>query len=89
MAFTSFYNDLDQLDQVDWDVMRARYWHDTLEDNDRLRRRNAEFLVHQHAPWTLVQEIGVMYRETAVTLRHVLEGQTHRPNVVIHKEWYY
>jgi len=24
MAFTSFYNDLRQLDQVDWDIMRAR-----------------------------------------------------------------
>ena len=89
MAFTDFYNDLGQLDQVDWDVMRARYWRDTLEDNDRLRRRNAEFLVHQHVPWALVQEIGVMDREIAVTLQHMLKDQAHPSSVTIHKEWYY
>ena len=89
MAFTDFYNDLGQLDQVDWDVMRARSWRDTLEDNDRLRRRNAEFLVHQHVPWALVQEIGVMDREIAVTLQHMLKDQAHPSSVTIHKEWYY
>jgi len=60
-----------------------------LEDNDRLRRRNAEFLVHQHVPWALVQEIGVMYMEIAVTIRHMLKDLAYQPSVTIHKEWYY
>ncbi len=89
MAFTNFYADLRELDKVDWEIMRARYWNDTLEDNDRVRRRNAEFLVHQFVPWQLIQEIGVMYKAVGDTVEQLLEGQTHQPTVKIHKEWYY
>ncbi len=89
MAFTNFYADLRELDKVDWEIMRARYWRDTLEDNDRVRRRNAEFLVHQFVPWQLIQEIGVMYKAVGDTVEQLLEGQTHQPTVKVHKEWYY
>lgn len=29
VAFTDFYDDLRDLDKVDWQVMRSRYWLDT------------------------------------------------------------
>jgi ssDNA thymidine ADP-ribosyltransferase, DarT len=47
-------------DAIDWDVMKSRYWNDTNEDNDRKRRRQAEFLVRHFSPWQLITEIGVM-----------------------------
>ena len=32
MAFTTFHDDLTQLDEVDWELMKSRYWFDTDED---------------------------------------------------------
>ncbi len=46
MELTNFYDDLTKLDCVDWQIMNTQYWRDTIEDNDRKRRRQAEFLVY-------------------------------------------
>ncbi len=43
-AFTSWYDDLVDLDKVDWGMVYQRYWHDTVDDMDRQRRKQAEFL---------------------------------------------
>src|SRR5262249_5521413 len=50
IAFSQFFNNLKDLDKIDWPLMNSHYWHDTIEDNDRKRRRQAEFLVHRFFP---------------------------------------
>lgn len=57
--FTVFYKDLDQLDQIDWDVVKAQYWHNIENDYDRQRRKQAEFLVKNHVPPSCIDEIVV------------------------------
>ena len=89
MAFTDFYNDLRDLDKIDWEVIKAKYWRDTLDDNDRVRRRNAEFLVHQFVPWELIQAIGVMYKAVAVKVERMLRDSSRQVVTKLHKEWYY
>lgn len=59
IALTAFYNDLASLSEVDFPLMKARYWADTDDDPDRKRRRQAEFLVHRRLPLTLIRGIGV------------------------------
>ena len=49
-AFTQWHDDLAQMDQLDWPLILNREWADTLEDNDRKRRRQAKFLIHQSLP---------------------------------------
>ena len=39
------FDDFARLDEVDWGIMRDKYWRDTDDDGDRKRRRQAEFLV--------------------------------------------
>ncbi len=52
LAFTNFSNSLNDLNTfIDWDLMEARMWADTPQEPDRMERRMAEFLVHQHVPW--------------------------------------
>ena len=89
MELTNFYDDLTQLDRVDWQIMNAPYWRDTVEDNDRKRRRQAEFLVHDFFPWHWVQEIGVKN----VTLKSQVEARLSenvpQPLVKVMSCWYY
>jgi hypothetical protein len=89
MAFTGFYDNLAQLDQVDWDVMESHYWNDTNADPDRKRRRQAEFLVKDRCPWELISEIGVQNRNIKKRVQEILENAAHHPVISIHTEWYY
>jgi len=57
-AFTEWFDTLERLDRVDWNMVHERYWADTVEDMDRQRRKQAEFLVHRRCDWSLVDEIG-------------------------------
>ena len=89
MEFTTFFDDLNYLDNIDWDVMRLRYWRDTNEDNDRKRRRQAEFLVRNIFPWELITEIGVMNSTIKANTENILQNFTHKPSVIVQKSWYY
>ncbi|GAB3662184.1 toxin-antitoxin system toxin DarT [Actinocorallia lasiicapitis] len=89
MKFSSVFTDLRDLDKIDWLIMGERFWHDTQEDNDRKRRRQAEFLVHRRLPWSLIGEIGVIDHLIAGQARELLGDAAHRPPVIVRPEWYY
>jgi hypothetical protein len=89
LAYSTFYEDLSDLDRVDWPVMKSKWWNDTNEDMDRKRRRQAEFLVHDFLPWELVTRIGVIDNGLAEQVNEILEGAMHRPAVVVERSWYY
>jgi hypothetical protein len=42
---TQFFNDLADLDKIDWQTVYAKKWHNTVQDLDCMRRKQAEFLV--------------------------------------------
>lgn len=89
MALSNFYKDLNDLDKVDWDVMKAKYWKDTTDDPSRKRRRQAEFLVYQSVPWTCIQGIGVMTSEIKDEIDKIFENISHKSNVKEIPKWYY
>jgi hypothetical protein len=74
-TFTNWYEDLAQLDQVDWNLVGARYWADQPDDNDRQRRKQAEFLVWQSLDWSLIQGIGVLNAASESANVEALLGQ--------------
>jgi ssDNA thymidine ADP-ribosyltransferase, DarT len=89
--FTSWYDDLAQLDQVDWDLVAARYWSDKPDDNDRQRRKQAEFLVWRALDWSLIENIGVLNQQVKLNVEVVLGQYPHRPQprVEVRSGWYY
>jgi hypothetical protein len=91
MAVTDFFDDLDELVEVDWQVMRLQYWNDTPTDPDRKRRRNAEFLVHGSFPWTLVADVVVMTNAIKTKIEAFFDelAVAHRPDVNVCRGWYY
>ena len=89
MAWTEFYDDLVNLDKVDWPLMEAKYWRDTLDDMDRKRRRQAEFLVHGSMPWELIAEIIVMKKSVEGKVREILIREGDTTPVQTRRSWYY
>ncbi len=84
-----FYNDLKDLNQVDGKVIESWSWHDTMTDNDRMRRKQAEFLVKGFFPFSLIQEIGVYSAAIRERVLPLLENVEHKPIVNIQRKWYY
>ena len=90
-VIAEFYTDSANLGEIDWDLMRAQQWYDTLEYPDRKERKQAEFLVHEFVPWDLVEGIAVMIdgmkqRVEDLLLRYPASAR--RP-VVVRRRWYY
>jgi hypothetical protein len=88
-ARTRFIFALDELQHLDWDVMTARDWRDTPEDDDRKRRRQAEFLVRESLPWELVDRIGVHSKGIASQVDATLIGISHQPRIEVRADWYF
>lgn len=89
MAWTEFYDELADLDKVDWSLMKATYWSDTLEDGDRTRRRQAEFLAHESMPWELIAEIVVMKKSVEGKVQQILMREGDTTPVQTRRSWYY
>ena len=87
MDYTDFFDDFVDLGEIDWPLMRSRYWFDSDEYPDRCRRRQAEFLVHNFFPWTLFSEIGVFNAATAQEVNQILAGA--KIPVSVKGAWYY
>jgi len=90
-TFTSWYDDLAKLAAVDWSIVGERYWRDTAEDNDRQRRKQAEFLVHESLDWSTLRGIGVLGDATKARVEAVLRQFPFRKQlpVVLKPGWYY
>lgn len=86
---SDMFDSEEHFDKVDWDVMKETYWNDTDADGDRMRRRMAEFLVHDGLPWELVGAIGVFNVEMKAATEAALQEFNHRPPVAVRREWYY
>lgn len=89
MAVTRFYEDLSDLNQIDWDLMRSKRWNDTKTDGNRKWRRQAEFLVHNSFPVSLFEEIGVFSRSISDDVNQILELEGREIQVKIQRDWYY
>ncbi len=63
-AITCFYNQQSDLDKIDWNIVFERFWKNTEEDYDKMRRKQAEFLVQHHVPASCIAGI-IVYNEQA------------------------
>jgi hypothetical protein len=88
-AFTQWFDDLGALNQVDWDMVYADYWADTVADMDRQRRKQAEFLVYRFCPWEVIARIGVINGGIKVQVESILAKYGIQTPVDICRQWYY
>jgi hypothetical protein len=88
---TEFYDNLDDLNKIDWHRIEHWSWRNTETDPDRKRRKQAEFLVHRSVPWNWLDIIAVVSQAMARRVRQVLDETKveHRPRVAVEPRWYY
>jgi hypothetical protein len=86
---TRYFDSVDHLaTAVDWAIMNAVRWNDTADDPDRMRRRMAEFLVHDHLPLTALVGVATKDQQTRSEVQAIL-GPGFQPPVSVMSDWYY
>lgn len=86
---SDFYNELSDLKKLDWDVINDWSWKNSVEDNDRKRRKQAEFLIETFVPLQVFSVIGVKSRTMQERVQQLLSGQMNPLPVSIEPKWYY
>lgn len=92
MEISSFYHEFKDLKEIDWNIMRSTNWQNTIEDPDRKRRRQAEFLVKDFFPLHFIQKICVYDKNRKKFVASILEkniGNSLIKNVFVQKNWYF
>ena len=74
---------------IDWDLMRERYWHNTPEDGDRMRRRAAEFLVHRHVPASAIHSLATRNTRMLERVQRLLVEHSVELPATVEADWYY
>lgn len=83
--YTEFRVSLQDLNEVNWTAVAARDWRAP----DIREGKQAEFLVHDSFPFSLVSRIGVGSRQVEAQVQRILLTQAHRPPVIVEPRWYY
>lgn len=89
VGISEFYDDLGDLNRIDWNIMVARYWGETDEDRDTPRRRQAEFLIYRVCPWDIIKAVVVIDEEMQRRAIDIVSTSSHQPPVLIRPAWYY
>lgn len=83
--YAEFFNTLDRLDRIDWNAVRATDFRDPLIKEGK----QAEFLLHERFPWTLVEHVGVINAAVKAQVTNNLANAAHLPPVTVKTNWYY
>jgi hypothetical protein len=83
--FASFYNDIKDIIEVNWDAVKATNFKDFLVKEGK----QAEFLIHDICAWQLIEKIGVLNQKMLDKVNSLLENSKYKPVVAIEKSWYY
>ena len=81
--------DMAQLSEIDWDAVQNNGWGYRGVSQSVREGKQAEFLVENSFPWSLVSRIGVHSRPIYNQVREALRDVAHQPPVEIKNDWYY
>jgi hypothetical protein len=83
--YTEFRAQLDELNELDWSAIAAADFRAA----EVKERKQAEFLVHKHFSFDLIERIGVRSAAVGRQVADALVGATHRPPIEVRSEWYF
>ncbi len=83
--YAEFFKSVRDARRIDWKAVLATDWRDPVVKEGK----QAEWLVHESFPWSLVEKIGVLHSSVAQQVRSILKGADHQPTVAVERGWYY
>ena len=84
-CYTQFYANLGNLNSVDWNAVTS----DDFRSAEVKEGKQAEFLVYESFPWTLINRIGVRTSGMRTQVDQVIVSAQHKPVVSIRSDWYF
>ena len=83
--YADFFDDMNDLGRINWPAVGAKdFRHPDVKDG-----KQAEFLLFDSFPWSLVSRIGVFSDTYAAQVRRDMAAQSHQPPVEVMRNWYY
>jgi hypothetical protein len=74
---------------IDWPLMEQKWWNDIPEDPNRASRRQAEYLVHEFFPVSLLSSVVTKNERRAEEAREILREYGTSIPVMVYPSWYY
>jgi hypothetical protein len=82
---TNFYNQSSKLNQIDWDAVASTDFRDAKIKEGK----QAEFLMFDVFPWTLIEKIGIINSTMATEAKTTLANVAHKPVIAVEPNWYF
>ncbi len=83
--YARFFKNYSELDQIDWTAIESRYFGSP----ETKEKKQAEFLMFDVFPWTLIEKIGTINANVANKVRSSLKSAKYKPDVVVERSWYF
>jgi hypothetical protein len=84
-----FYNSLDRLDEIDWEILRQQDFRRDPDDPEKTDRYQAEALIHRHLPVELLAGIVCYGENEKRTIARQQEELGMQLNIVAQPSWYF
>lgn len=90
-SLRDFFNDLKDLNQVYWNIVRERYWTPTASSLDKQARKQAEFLVKEKVPVSCIKHLIVYDADTKARVEKFIDKLKLKVPVLINPngDYYY
>jgi ssDNA thymidine ADP-ribosyltransferase, DarT len=88
-AWTHYYNDLADLNQIDWSLLQSRDFARDADDPKKVERYQAEALIHQHLPIGGILGIICYTDGLKQTLDAAIQVRKLTLPVYVRTEWYF
>lgn len=82
-------NDLSQLDEINWGAVQTDRWSGDGIPSSISEGKQAEFLIEDRFPWSLVERIGVYSQHVYQQVMSMLPDVGKKPKVEVIPAWYY
>lgn len=89
IEFSNFYSAQSDFDKLDWGAIRSRNWGRNQGDNDKMRRKMAEFMIKDYVPIDTIIGIAVMNQQMEQTVNQMVSKAGAKIPVKIKRNWYF
>jgi hypothetical protein len=89
IAYSKFFDDESDFDKLDWEAINSNQWGGNQSDNDKMRRKMAEFLVKDYVPIEALIGIAVMNQQMEQTVTQIVTQIGADIPIIVKTDWYF